>query len=165
MRMSEPSDSEPRTPPAVSLPIAFPEDDASPASALELEVIPPGMTEMPAAAPVSATEIAQSVHPLAAPADAPRAMPATPRTMTPLRRLTRLVAGMALLAVGWGFLLVLIVLVSGVWTFLHGARPMLVRASAGVGTALVAAWLALAVVACVLAGAYSLMLTFARRRW
>jgi hypothetical protein len=102
--------------------------------------------------------------PAMASAGPPTSDPAA-RRVTPLLRLWRLLASITLLALAWGFLLTLLMLTSGAWTFIHGSRTIVLRAGAGAGAVLVALWLLVAVIACLFAGAYSLLLAVTRRGW
>lgn len=95
----------------------------------------------------------------------PITTPSANREIPSLLRLWRLLTGAAMLAVAWGFLLLLIVLVNWGWRYMHGTRLILLRAGAAAGAAIAVTWLALAVLACVLAGAFSLMLAASRRSW
>jgi hypothetical protein len=88
-----------------------------------------------------------------------------PRRASPLLRLWRLLGGIGALAAAWGFTVVLLVLYNAMWGFVSGPEELLARVGVAVSGALVALWLAVAVIACLLAGAYCLMLGLTRRSW
>jgi hypothetical protein len=106
-----------------------------------------------------------AMAPLAEVTGGPQASDPAVRRVTPLLRLWRLLASIAMLALAWGFLLVLLMLTTGAWSFVHGSRTILLRAGASAGAALLVLWLLVAVTACLFAGAYSLLLAVTRRGW
>jgi hypothetical protein len=69
------------------------------------------------------------------------------------------------LGAAWGFVLVLWLLAGVAWRFLHGSQTLLVRAGVSLAAALGALWLAIAIIACLMSGAYCLMLAVTRRSW
>lgn len=156
--MSELSDVEQLRQPSLDLPVSRPEDGrATPGEALELAGL------APVAAPADA--LTPPTTPLPEPTAAPAAAAPAARPITLLLRVGRLLSGVALLALAWGFLLVVLLLIHAAWNFLHGSGAVLVRAATGIGAALAAVWLVVAMIACLLAGAYCLMLAFSRRGW
>jgi hypothetical protein len=172
--MSELSDSGQLQQPALDVSLSIADQ-----SALASRETPFAEQALPVAVPAEATDAAQSITaiPFAKPeveAIGPLSerAPLTPTSssptapaITPWRRLWRVLSGTALLALAWGLLLVLISLTNAAWSFLHGPRALLLRAGASAGAALGVLWLAVAVIACLLAGAYCLMLAVTRRSW
>lgn len=90
---------------------------------------------------------------------------AADRPPSSLIQVLRALAGIGALTVAWGGIVVMVLLVATGERVLARETLGILRAASVVGGVLALLWLLLAVGACVLAGAYCLMLALTRRRW
>ncbi|MBF6589900.1 MAG: hypothetical protein IVW57_05135 [Ktedonobacterales bacterium] len=152
--MSERTNTEPAQTPAMDLGAQTPAMDLG--------------AQTPAMDATSAAPLGQALA--AAPQLAPPTLPlgeaiAPPRPTSPLLRLWRALAGVSALAAAWGFVLLLVLLAAAVGEAISSRQTLLMRVGVGLLGALGALWLATAMLACVLAGSYCLMLAITRRHW
>jgi hypothetical protein len=131
--------------------------------------LPGASPELPAIPAVSAG-LGELAAPHATPAAEPATVPLTepeaePRRVSPLLRLWRLLAGVGALGAAWGFTVVILLLYNAAWGFVSGPQVLLARLGVGLAGLVAALWLAVAVIACLLAGSYCLMLGLTRRSW